>query len=232
MTIAILETGAPPGDLAARFGSYADMFAVMLGTGKLASYDVAAAPLPDHDAHAGFIITGSPAGVYDGLPWIGALQDWLRATPPPTRLVGICFGHQLMAQAYGGAVEKSAKGWGVGLHEYAVRAREPWMDVALSVAVPASHQDQVVTQPPATAVTIASEFTPFAGLAWREREAISFQCHPEFSPAYAKALIEHRRERLPDPDRAIASLKAFNDNERVAGWIGRFLGLASPKPSS
>ncbi len=225
MTIAVLETGAPPGDLAAQFGSYPDMFAEMLGTGKLARYDVASSALPAHRAHSGYILTGSPAGVYDGLPWIAALTDWLRAAPAQTRLVGICFGHQLMAQAYGGAVEKSAKGWGIGLMEYAVRSREAWMDVALSVAIPASHQDQVVAQPPATEVTLASEFAPLAGLAWRDRAAISFQCHPEFSPAYARALIEARRERLPDPDRAIASLNGFNDNQRIGNWIKRFLGL-------
>lgn len=232
MTIAVLETGAPPGDLAARFGSYPDMFSDLLGTGKLARYDVASSALPAHRAHEGYIITGSPAGVYDGLPWIAALQDWLRAAPARTRLVGICFGHQLMAQAFGGAVEKSARGWGIGLMEYAVLSRAPWMDVALSVSIPASHQDQVVVQPPGTEVTLASEFAPLAGLAWRDRAAISFQCHPEFSPAYAKALIEARRERLPDPDRAIASLNGFNDNARMAGWIARFLGLAPPKASS
>ena len=226
MTIAILETGAPPGDLAARFGTYPDMFSVMLGTGQLPSYDVASGPLPDHDAHDGYVITGSPAGVYDALPWIGPLEDWLRAAPARTRLVGICFGHQVMAQAFGGAVEKSNKGWGVGLMEYAVVGREPWMDMALSVAIPASHQDQVVAPPPATAVTITSDFAPYAGLAWRNRAAISFQCHPEFGPAYAKALVEERRARLPDPDGAIASLNGHNDNARVAGWIGTFLRIA------
>lgn len=226
MTIAILETGAPPGDLAARFGTYPDMFSVMLGTGKLPSYDVASQPLPDHSAHEGYVITGSPAGVYDALPWIGRLEDWLRAAPARTRLVGICFGHQVMAQAFGGAVEKSEKGWGVGLHEYAVMARKPWMDEALSVAIPASHQDQVVAAPPDTDVTLVSEFTPYAGLAWRDRAAISFQCHPEFGPAYAKALVEERRGRLPDPDSAIASLNGYNDNARVAGWIGNFLRIA------
>ncbi len=232
MSIAILETGTPPGELAAQFGSYPDMFADMLGTGKLPTYDVASGPLPDHGAHRGYIVTGSPAGVYDGLPWIAALKEWLRAAPARTPLVGICFGHQAMAEAFGGRVEKSAKGWGIGLQEYAVVGRRPWMDEALSVAIPASHQDQVVAPPADTDIILASEFTPYAGLAWRGRAAISFQCHPEFSPAYAKALIEARRERLPDPDAAIASLNGYNDNGRVAGWIARFLGLASPQASS
>lgn len=224
MTIAVLETGAPPDDLAARFGRYPRMFAAMLGMDALPSYDVAAGDLPVPEAYAAYIVSGSPAGVYEDKPWIAALLDFLRHARGRARLVGICFGHQAMAQAFGGTVEKSDRGWGVGLHEYAVVARQRWMDQALSVAVPASHQDQVVGPPPDAAITVASAFTPVAGLAWHDHPAISFQFHPEFEPAYAKALIESRRDRLPDPDAAIASLDRFNDNHRVAGWIARFLG--------
>ena len=78
-------------------------------------------------------------------------------------------------------------------------------------------------QPPNTKLTIQSEFTPYAGLAWTDRPAISFQFHPEFSPAFAKALIEKRYDIVPDPDAAIASLDAPNDSARVAAWIRRFL---------
>jgi hypothetical protein len=75
------------------------------------------------------------------------------------------------------------------------------MDPAEQVSIPASHQDQVVAQPPGTQVTLASAFTPYAGLAWDGGTAISFQFHPEFDPAFAKALIEARRDALPDPGR-------------------------------
>jgi GMP synthase-like glutamine amidotransferase len=128
-----------------------------------------------------------------------------------------------MAEALGGHVEKSSKGWGAGLHRYSVVRTEKWMDGAGEVAAPASHQDQVVIQPPNTEITLQSAFTPFAGLAWTDRPAISFQFHPEFAPAFAKALIEQRHDVVPDPDAAIASLDAPNDNALVAGWIRRFL---------
>ena len=232
MTIAVLETGAPPEELAGRFGSYPDMFAQMLGVGEVTRYDVAAGTLPEPTAHPAFIVSGSPAGVYDDLPWIAPLLEFLRFARGKTKLIGICFGHQAMAQAFGGQVEKSDKGWGIGLHEYAVVARQSWMDQALAVSIPASHQDQVVALPPGAEVTLASAFTPVAGLAWRGHPSISFQCHPEFTPAFAKALIETRRDRIPEPDRAIASLNGFNDNDRMAAWIGRFLGLAPVEPSS
>jgi len=223
MTLAILETGTPPEPLIAQYGRYPAMFEDLLGL-QAASFDVAAGALPrdpgDYDA---YLITGSPAGVYEDLPWIGPLADFLRSAKGKAKLVGICFGHQIMAEALGGHVEKSAKGWGAGLHTYSIPRAEPWMDDVAAISAPASHQDQVVAQPPNTDVIAASAFTPFAGLAWRDRPALSFQFHPEFDPAYAKALIAHRYDRVPDPEAAIASLDAPNDNARVGAWIRRFL---------
>jgi GMP synthase-like glutamine amidotransferase len=139
MSLAILETGAPPGDLAATYGDYPAMFRALLGL-EARSYDVEAEDFPDdpgaHDAH---LITGSPAGVYEDLHWIAGLIAFLQRAKGRAKLVGVCFGHQVMAQAFGGHVEKSAKGWGAGLMSYPIVARQPWMDDAPLVAVPASH---------------------------------------------------------------------------------------------
>ena len=224
MKVAILETGRPPGALAEEFGDYPAMFADLLGPEfEIERFDAAAGQLPDEPAvHAAYLITGSPAGVYDPLPWIEPLCEFIRSAPT-SKMVGVCFGHQIMAEALGGRVEKSDKGWGAGLHEYDIVRREAWMDGQEPIAIPASHRDQVVIQPPGTNVIAASDFTPFAGLAWTDRPAISFQFHPEFSPAFARALIEQRYDIVPDPDVAIASLDAPNDNARVGGWIRRFL---------
>lgn len=224
MKLAILETGRPPGRLADDFGDYPQMISNLLGKGfEIDRFDVAAGNLPrDAAGHSAFVITGSPAGVYDPLPWIEPLQQFIRSVKS-SKMVGICFGHQVMAEALGGHVEKSDKGWGAGLHHYEVVNREPWMDGHGKIAAPASHQDQVVLQPPATRVVARSSFTPYAALAWEDRPAISFQFHPEFSPAFAKALIEKRYDIVPKPDAAIASLDAPNDNDRVGGWIRRFL---------
>jgi GMP synthase-like glutamine amidotransferase len=223
MKVAILETGRPPGKLADEFGDYPAMFAALLGDGfEVETFDVAAGELPNPAAHRAYLITGSPAGVYEPLPWIEPLMEFIRAAEAK-KMVGICFGHQVMAQALGGQVVKSPKGWGAGLHRYDVVRREPWMDGSTVIAEPASHQDQVVVQPPNTEVTVASDFTPFAGLAWTGRPAISFQFHPEFSPAFARALIERRYDVVPDAKAAIASLDSPNDNARVGAWIRRFL---------
>ena len=228
MKIAILETGVPPDPLADKFGSYPDMFAELLGPGyELEVFDAQNGALPDPAAHGAYLITGSPAGVYDPLPWIAPLMDFIRAARD-AKMIGVCFGHQVMAEALGGQVIKSPKGWGTGLQDYDVVRPQPWTNGERRVAVPASHQDQVVTQPPNTQVVATSDFTPFAALAWTDRPAISFQFHPEFSPAYAKALIEKRYDRVNSPDAAIASLDAPNDNARVGGWVRRFLLSHSP----
>jgi GMP synthase-like glutamine amidotransferase len=195
----------------------------LLGDGlELETFDVQAGALPDPDSHDAVIVMGSPAGVYDPLPWIAPLVDFIRGSAA-TPMVGICFGHQVMAHALGGHAEKSDKGWGAGLHRYRIAGSEPWLDEQGEINIPASHQDQVVIQPPNTRVVAQSGFTPFAALAWADRPAISFQFHPEFTVDYAKALIEARRDRIPDPDSAIASLDAPNDTARVGGWIRRFL---------
>ena len=223
MKIAVLETGVPPAPLADQFGSYPDMFAELLGPGfELQTFDVQAGELPDPGAHQAVLITGSPAGVYDPYPWIAPLQEFIRSATA-AKMVGVCFGHQVMAEALGGHVEKSDKGWGAGLHRYEIVHAEPWLNDERQVAVPASHQDQVVRQPPNTEVVARSDFTPFAALAWQDRPAISFQFHPEFSPGYAKALIEKRYDKVNNPDAALASLDQPNDNAIVGGWIRRFL---------
>lgn len=229
MKIGILEPGFPPSDLQPRFGTYGGMFARLLGAEVATiAFDVRRGEYPDAAGFDGYIITGSAAGVYDELSWIPQLKAWTRDRAVDAPMVGVCFGHQLMAEAFGGRVEKSDKGWGVGLHTYEINTTAPWMDRdARTLTVPASHQDQVVEIAPGTEVLGGSGFCPFGFLAYPDLKAISLQLHPEFDPAYAEALIATRRDGPLEPavvDAAIASLKAPNDNDKVGGWLKRFLG--------
>lgn len=231
--VAILETGKPPQALKDSFDDYPARFRALLGEGVATQrFNVEMNELPrDPAAFQGAIITGSSAGVYDDLPWIAPLLDWLRVARGQTRLVGICFGHQAMATAFGGEVAKSDRGWGIGLHCYEIVAHEPWMfPRAKSIAIPVSHQDQVLVIPPDARVIAASDFTPHAGLAFGD-DTISFQCHPEFQPEYAAALIESRRgSRFPDAlaDKALATLRHANDRAVLTAWIRAFLLLTPP----
>jgi GMP synthase-like glutamine amidotransferase len=230
MRIAVLETGRPPEPLEPKFGRYPAMFEDLLGTGdgrSFKGYDIQAGDYPDRGAFDALLITGSPAGAYDPLPWIEPLKAFLRGSRGKP-MVGICFGHQIMAEAFGGHVEKFKGGWAIGLHRYHVVERQVWMDTAADFAVPASHQDQVVVQPPDSQVAAKSDFTPYAALAYRGFPAISFQGHPEFDPSFAAALIEARRGVRFDEDFAEAGVRSLaepNDNRRVGRWIDRFLAL-------
>ena len=233
--IAILETGVPPAGLDETYGTYADMFQGTLACDGRAFkvFKALQGELPVADGHMkGVVITGSPSGVYESDPWIVSLIDWLRALDRSTPVVGICFGHQIMAQAWGGHVEKSEKGWGVGLHEYRIEAHEVWRkllgraDADGAIRVAATHQDQVVRKPESAILLAGSEFTPNGALYYTDRKALSFQCHPEFCESFASDLLISRRGVRIDPalvDQAVETLKTPSSRNEVLGAISNFL---------
>jgi GMP synthase-like glutamine amidotransferase len=226
--VGILETGAPPCELKSRFGSYVDMLQRLLGPSfYYVSFDARQEQLPSAPAEFdALVLTGSAAGVYDGDRWIEALKTFISEASEQVPLVGICFGHQVMAEAFGGRVNQATQGWGIGCHQYEIHHRTVWMDSAQSITVPVSHRDQVVALPTGAVVLAGSAFTPFGVLLYPERRALSFQCHPEFSVEYAQALIELRRGRVysdAQVQESIASLLRPNDGARVAEWIRHFI---------
>ena len=229
MKIGILAAGDTPRSLAETYGHYPEMFEGLFA-GRGYGWQVFDVPNGDYPARPedcdAYLVTGAAAGVYDPDPWIAELLQFLRAARGRSKLVGVCFGHQAMAQAFGGEVIKSPKGWGIGLHTYGVRAQRDWMNPPPAFSLSASHQDQVVVVPPDAVVLAGSDFCPNGMLAYGD-DAISLQLHPEFAPDYSKALIEARRRagRLPDDlaTDAIDSLDRPDDHARIAGWIERFL---------
>ena len=224
MLIGILTAGPAPEDLREGHGDFPAMFRRLLDGHGFAfrDWEVHAGAFPEGpEAADGWLITGSKHGVYEPHPWIPPLEDLIRRIMAARRpLAGICFGHQIMAQATGGQVAKSDRGWGLGAMDY------DDLEAGGRLRVLASHQDQVTAAPPGTRVIAASDFCPLAGLAWEGAPAVSWQFHPEFRPEFSEALIRNRRGTLYDAalaDAALASLAAPLDSARVAARIAAFL---------
>ena len=231
MKLTIIQTGDVPATLRDRFGPYRRMFETMFdGTGQGFTYEMVAVsdgePFPDPRRLEAIVITGSAAGVYDDYPWLDPLRAFIRdAYGRRTPMLGVCFGHQIMADALGGDVRKSEKGWGLGRHTYGVSKRPEFMRHAPGMlAVSCSHQDQVIVPPAEAEVILSSDFTPNAGLTYRNGAALSFQPHPEFADDYTIALAELRRGKAPDAvvETALASVANPSNSADVANYIGQF----------
>jgi GMP synthase-like glutamine amidotransferase len=235
--ITIIETGLLDEKSLVRYGSFPEMFERLVGAGdKSITFDVISVingkALPNPSTLQAILITGSSAGVYDKLDWIPPLEDFVRAAyASRVPMVGVCFGHQLMAQALGGIVRKSEKGWGIGRHVYDVAPGNGIIDGEV-IAVAASHQDQII-EPPAGARTIlSSPFTEYAGLLYGNGAAFSVQPHPEFDTGFAYLCCELREGHATDAlvAAAKASLSEPVDNARLGLAMARFLTRRSQLP--
>lgn len=228
MHLGILQTGHVPDKVAATDGPYAtlfhDLFAHRGFTQTL--WSVVDGDFPDgpHAADA-WLITGSKHGAYEDHPWIPPLEDLIRAIrDAEIPLVGSCFGHQIIAQALGGTVEKFANGWSVG--------RTPYQVGDTTLHLNAWHQDQVTTLPPGATVHASNGFCANAILAIGPR-ILTTQPHPEFENTVIANLIDLKGD-VVEPDRvatAKAQLSAPNDNRLIADWLADVLeGADATKP--
>ncbi|MDP7548999.1 MAG: gamma-glutamyl-gamma-aminobutyrate hydrolase family protein [Alphaproteobacteria bacterium] len=229
LTIGILEGGAVAPEFSAHLTSFTDSFRNFLAPGGagplLRPYRCYAGEFPQRgDACDGWLITGSAASVYDGDDWIAQLEAFTRTAAEKRPVVGICFGHQLVAQAFGGTVAK-APGWGIGVHLHNMTHRTEWMHPPLaSLSLLASHQDQVVTPPPGAQVLGGSDFCPI-GVMTVGPNVLCIQNHPEMTREFAAELYDSRRDRMGSDtvDTALASLNQPTDEAATAAWILDFL---------
>ncbi|WP_163849342.1 type 1 glutamine amidotransferase [Pseudooceanicola aestuarii] len=221
MKIGILLTGHAPETLLQEAGDYDLLFRQLL-TGhdfEFETYPVVDGIFPDSPLTCdGWLITGSKHGVYEDLPWIAPLETLIRDIRDAARpLVGICFGHQIIAQALGGRVEKFAGGWVVGSQAY-VGANGPGR-------LNAWHQDQVVELPAGAQVLASSDSCQFAAVAYGPT-IYTVQAHPEFNADVLANLIRMRgRGVVPDPllDQAEALLDSPTTARDEAARLARVL---------
>lgn len=220
MKIGILETGRPPQALEEEFGDYGDLFARLLdGHGfTFEHWHVTLGEVPTRPDQAdGWLITGSRHGVYDDLPWIEPMKDFVRASvATETPIVGICFGHQLMAEALGGRAEKFDGGWAAGHQRYDT-GNGP-LDLL------AWHQDQVTELPPGAEVLASNAFCAYAAISYGPG-ALSYQAHPEYTPEFFLALSALRGPGVV-PDAQLTAARASAGTPLNAGEVADALAEA------
>ena len=228
VTVGLLMMGHVPPHVQHIGGDYPDLYRALLEPlgADVVRYDIDEGRFPD-DLHECDVWLGSPSrsSTYDDLAWIPDTEELLRRIVSAERpFVGICFGHQMLAQALGGRVAKSDGGWGVGVQDYEVVGRPAFFgpSAPATVGAIASHKDQVVEAPPGAMIWATSEYCPNAGMTVGER-AWTFQGHPEFTAELADAIYASRVELLGADvvERARRSLARQTSRELLGRLITR-----------
>ena len=229
--LAILKTDYVRTEWVPEFGEYPDMFEAVFRkcdpSISFQTFDTQLNEYPaDLDAFDAYLITGSKSSVYDKEPWIEILMEFVRELNEQQRkLIGICFGHQLVAQALGGRVEKSPKGWGVGVHTHIFNEIPEWHDgKTREFNILVSHQDQVIQNADGAKVLAGSDFCENA-VCQLDNHVLTFQGHPEFVQDYSRKIIGFRKEMIGEKvSRAgLESLSIAPDSLKVTKWIANFI---------
>ena len=204
MKIGILQCDSVVDEYQAEFGNYPQMFTDLFKqidpSIETQTYNVEFGEYPKTPEECdAYITTGSKASVYEDLPWLTEFQAYIRLLYDKNiKLIGICFGHQLIADAFEGKTEKSNKGWGVGVSVNNIIAKQAWMNPPLEkLHIIVSHQDQVMRLPKGAELLATSEFCPNY-MYQINNQILSIQGHPEFSKQYSETLMRYRKLKIKE----------------------------------
>lgn len=235
MRIGILEADTLEPDIKEKYGSYAEMFQSLLLSVddhlEFKVYQVVEGEYPENmDECDAYLITGSKSSAYDNEPWIKQLREYIVALHKHrSKLIGICFGHQIIATSLGGVTEKSEKGWGVGNSLSNIEKSKPWMrheiaNTEKKFTLLVSHQDQVTSLPVQAELIASNTFCANASFQIAHH-ILTFQGHPEFSADYLNYLMNKRRDSIGEEKykKAMDSLEIDQDALLVARWIVNFI---------
>jgi len=226
MKVGLLECDDVVGRFPEVKGGYREMFAALLPGHEFRYYEAHRGRLPSSATECdAWMCSGSKYSVYDGDRWIADLAAFIRSLDRP--YVGICFGHQMLAQAMGGEVAKAKQGWGVGVLPLKIIRQEPWMSPPMNeLRIQHMHQDQV-QRLPENSVLLGESAHCEVGMFRVGETMLGIEGHPEFTVEYGAALIKARRQQIGDKaDKALRSLKEKGDGPVVGRWIERFLKRA------
>jgi len=231
MKLGILKTDALKPEFVEQFGEYPDMFARRMhaidDTIELVTYDVQKGIYPKQlDEVDAYLITGSRSSVYDQEPWLDVLKVFVeRLHNAQKKLIGICFGHQLVAEVLGGKTGKAEMGWCVGVHKASFTAKAKTLGINQdSFNLVSSHQDQVLQLAQGSEVIASTPTCPNYMTVLGEH-IITVQGHPEFDTEFARQLLVMRREIFGEDLYGVAvdSLQTKADNLQVIRWLLDFI---------
>ena len=233
MNLAILMTNTDESDFAQAHPKDGEKFTSLIRLVRpdwgLSSYSVKDGVFPDDITDFdGIMITGSPASVLDGHKWIDELLETIRiAYAANVPMFGACFGHQAIALALGGSVEKSDSGWAFGVIEMAVENAPDWYDDPSQLFQYGAHIDHVTKLPTGAKILFSSDHCGIAGFAMGDR-VYTTQNHPEMTSEFAAALVdEYAPELGPEiTEKAQSSLERSVQMEPFAESIARFFEMA------
>ena len=231
--ILVVRTGSPTPRARARFGEFTEWFERLLAPEVVTVDAERGEPFPPLDRITGVVVTGSMASLTRPEPWMERLERWLLAAGHSVPVLGVCFGHQLLARALGGAVERNPRGpevGTVGVELTEAGRRDPlFAGLANPLAVQESHEDHVAVSPPGAVLLATNAHAPVQAFAHGPRLR-GVQFHPEFDLERARTLCDEERFTLDHArpglaDEAIASMRATPGAERVlANWVRAYVG--------
>ncbi len=225
--IALLICDEVTEDLRHVQGDYPDMFRELFPALDFEVFNVYRGHFPE-DVHDfdWYMTNGSRRSVYEKEEWIEQLKAFVREIyQAGKKYIGVCFGHQLLAEALGGKVAKAKTGWSVGVHPFSMVQQTDWMNPyqpELQLLMMCQDQVQVLPQ---GGVVLASTPTCPVGIFQVDSHMLGIQAHPEFSKEYDRALMEARLDRMGTDvvTAGIASLEKNVDREIIARWMLHFL---------
>lgn len=201
MKIGILLCGDTPLSLVPAHGCYADCLKDQFGFDQLGDiyvwnvYQEQEIPQGVDDCDA-YIVGGSPAGVNDGFHWIELISSFLRkAFHAGKKIVGICFGHQLIHHSLGGSVQRSADGWGLGAYPVEFNKNFHSFKKGEEVSIFSMHQDQVIKLADGFEIIAGNDFCPNY-MTCLDNQVLTVQGHPEFERSFFQDLLNERKNKF------------------------------------
>lgn len=234
MHLCILENDDLDPPLAQRYSRVAAMFERLFAQagykGRIDTFSARHGQYPvSFAAYDAVLLTGSRADSFSDEPWVVTLREQVaRLLQDQHKLLGVCFGHQLIAHCLGAPVQRAPRGWRVGRQAYDWLGAPEHLGLApgqaAQVALLASHQDQVLALPPGATLLATQADCPVAAYALGD-QVFCIQPHPEFTPEVSAFLLDKRRALMGEPlyEQSMGSLSEPHDGLALARFMIRFV---------